>query len=83
MAMRSILSIEEKLQIDYNNLNSETKTESLALDTSYCTSFFNINKNRYENVLPTPRTRVVLSGPEGEDYINANYIRGFCSSNNI
>jgi len=64
--------------MDYSNLNTETKTESLALDTTYSTSFLNMHKNRYENVLPPPRTRVIMSGPEGEDYINANYIRGFC-----
>jgi len=40
-------------------------------------SFLNVYKNRYPNVLPLDHSRVVLSGPEGADYINANYIRGF------
>jgi protein tyrosine phosphatase len=38
-------------------------------------------KNRYSNVLPTPKTRVHLSLLPGQrpnsDYINANYIRGY------
>ena len=34
-------------------------------------------KNRYSNVLPLDRTRVVLAGDEpGGDYINANYVDG-------
>ena len=35
-------------------------------------------KNRYSNVLPLDRTRVVLAGGEepGADYINANYVDG-------
>lgn len=40
----------------------------------------NIRKNRYKNIIPFDRTRVVLKdippdGPAGSDYINANYIR--------
>lgn len=37
-------------------------------------------KNRYSNVLPTPKTRVHLSllpGRPNSDYINANHIRGY------
>lgn len=37
-------------------------------------------KNRYNNVLPTPKTRVhlpLLPGQPNSDYINANYIRGY------
>ncbi|KAJ8727200.1 hypothetical protein PYW08_015597 [Mythimna loreyi] len=40
----------------------------------------NIRKNRYKNIIPFDRTRVVLKdippdAPAGSDYINANYIR--------
>lgn len=40
----------------------------------------NIRKNRYKNIIPFDRTRVILKdippdGPPGSDYINANYIR--------
>ncbi|CAH0669318.1 unnamed protein product [Spodoptera exigua] len=40
----------------------------------------NIRKNRYKNIIPFDRTRVVLKdippdAPPGSDYINANYIR--------
>ncbi|XP_075972361.1 protein tyrosine phosphatase non-receptor type corkscrew [Anticarsia gemmatalis] len=40
----------------------------------------NIRKNRYKNIIPFDRTRVVLrdippDAPPGSDYINANYIR--------
>jgi protein tyrosine phosphatase len=35
-------------------------------------------KNRYSNVLPLDRTRVVLNSTDepGSDYINANYVDG-------
>jgi len=69
--------IERTLQNEYTKLNEETKLESLTLDTTYSTSFFNSHKNRYENVLPPLHSRVILSGSEGQDYINANYIRGY------
>lgn len=40
----------------------------------------NIRKNRYKNIIPFDHTRVILQdiptdGPNGADYINANYIR--------
>ncbi|XP_062517395.1 uncharacterized protein LOC134192662 [Corticium candelabrum] len=41
------------------------------------------NKNRYNNVLPSPHTRVPLFlrfGQPNSDYINANYVRGFDNS---
>ncbi|CAB4039601.1 tyrosine- phosphatase non-receptor type 13-like, partial [Paramuricea clavata] len=34
----------------------------------------NKEKNRYRNVLPYEKTRVILSGDEQMDYINANYV---------
>ncbi|XP_028396908.1 tyrosine-protein phosphatase non-receptor type 13-like [Dendronephthya gigantea] len=34
----------------------------------------NKEKNRYRNVLPYEKTRVILTGDEQTDYINANYI---------
>ncbi|XP_022110482.1 tyrosine-protein phosphatase 10D-like [Acanthaster planci] len=40
----------------------------------------NVSKNRYTNILPFDRTRVMLSpvdDVEGSDYINANYIAGY------
>eukprot|EP01089_Gocevia_fonbrunei_P018079 TRINITY_DN6037_c0_g1_i1.p1 TRINITY_DN6037_c0_g1~~TRINITY_DN6037_c0_g1_i1.p1 ORF type:complete len:361 (+),score=56.33 TRINITY_DN6037_c0_g1_i1:123-1205(+) len=40
-------------------------------------SFINLYKNRYQNVLPPNHSRVILSGKQGADYINANYVRGF------
>ncbi|XP_033629201.1 tyrosine-protein phosphatase 10D-like isoform X2 [Asterias rubens] len=42
----------------------------------------NVSKNRYTNILPFDRTRVMLSpvdDVEGSDYINANYIPGYNS----
>ena len=41
---------------------------------------YNKNKNRYANVMPFDETRVHLSivtGVEGSDYINANYVDGY------
>lgn len=43
----------------------------------------NIRKNRYKNIIPFDRTRVILrdippDAPPGSDYINANYIRSDC-----
>lgn len=38
----------------------------------------NKSKNRYKNILPYNRTSVILTdgtGEDGDDYINANYIR--------
>ena len=40
----------------------------------------NVTKNRYPNALPYDETRVklsVISGVEGSDYINANFIDGY------
>lgn len=54
-------------------------------DTNYFGDFqeafrgVNRPKNRYNNVLPLDRTRVIMSSIEGEsgsDYINANYVDG-------
>ncbi|XP_071952014.1 tyrosine-protein phosphatase non-receptor type 13-like isoform X2 [Antedon mediterranea] len=36
---------------------------------------FNKDKNRYRNVLPYDKTRVVLQEVEGSDYINASHIK--------
>ena len=43
----------------------------------------NRRKNRYKDILPYDKTRVVLSeypGVPGSDYINANYVRGSTGS---
>jgi hypothetical protein len=60
-------------------------------DTNYFGDFSealkhtNRPKNRYSNVLPLDRTRVVLVCGEqpGSDYINANYVDGICEQQYI
>ncbi|KAH9285187.1 Receptor-type tyrosine-protein phosphatase gamma [Echinococcus granulosus] len=38
----------------------------------------NMAKNRYTNVFPYDHTRVILKNGRKSDYINANYVDGFC-----
>ncbi|KAL5109470.1 Receptor-type tyrosine-protein phosphatase gamma [Taenia crassiceps] len=38
----------------------------------------NMTKNRYTNVFPYDHTRVILKNGRKSDYINANYVDGFC-----
>jgi len=58
----------------------ERKTEKELYFGDYKTAILPCNhtKNRYSNVLPLEKTRVVLSkdGTDGSDYINASYING-------
>jgi len=58
----------------------ERKTEKDLYFGDYKTAIQPCNhpKNRYSNVLPLEKTRVVLAkdGTDGSDYINASYING-------
>jgi len=64
---------------EFNFIEQKTAQEQYFGD--YKSAFLptNKNKNRYSNVLPPEKTRVILKereGEEGSDYINANYING-------
>lgn len=71
----------EKLVKEFENLNNSCAcpTDYEEIITLYPSAIKpnNFQKNRYNNVLPNERTRVVLSLKDGKndtDYINANYI---------
>lgn len=62
-------------------------TERLKRDAEYSTSEglkdVNRRKNRYKDILPYDKTRVIISeypGVPGSDYVNANYVKGSTGS---
>lgn len=68
-------------------LSLKELTEKLKKDPEYSCSEglkdVNRRKNRYKDILPYNKTRVVISeypGVPGSDYVNANYVRGSTGS---
>jgi len=65
--------------VEFNYIENRTSQEQLLEDYSSANHPLNKWKNRYSNVLPVEKTRVLLQ-PDNEeecsDYINANYISG-------
>ncbi|CAB3997379.1 receptor-type tyrosine- phosphatase epsilon-like isoform X2 [Paramuricea clavata] len=60
-----------EFQKQYDDLPKNTKTS-----WEVAKKPFNKKKNRYGNIVTYDHCRVVLSGDENEDYINASYIDG-------
>jgi len=65
---------------EFNFIESQTANDQFFGDFRSALLGVNKGKNRYANVLPPESTRVrlsTISGEEGSDFINANYISGF------
>eukprot|EP01087_Luapelamoeba_hula_P008272 TRINITY_DN2063_c1_g1_i3.p1 TRINITY_DN2063_c1_g1~~TRINITY_DN2063_c1_g1_i3.p1 ORF type:complete len:1047 (-),score=213.22 TRINITY_DN2063_c1_g1_i3:60-3200(-) len=73
---------EAQMDIEFeqlNRLDEKRKQESSGEEAAFnpALDYQNISKNRYNNVLPNPDTRVKLqSSRDGTDYINANFVQG-------
>lgn len=65
--------------VEFTFIENQTAQEQYFGDYKSATNPLNKGKNRYSNVLPPENTRVKLkeiTGEEGSDFINANYIKG-------
>lgn len=69
---------ENGFDIEFNYIERKTERDNYLADYRTAIQPCNHPKNRYSNVLPLEKTRVILSkdGPDGSDYINASYING-------
>lgn len=69
---------ENGFDIEFSYIERKTEKELYFGDYKSAIQPCNHSKNRYSNVLPLERTRVILSkdGTDGSDYINASYING-------
>eukprot|EP01132_Coremiostelium_polycephalum_P007635 gene7635-9392_t len=71
------LQSEERIRLEFRSLEELNSTHPN--ETSEGDKKYNSCKNRYTNILPCNRTRVILEkigDKEGSDYINANFIDG-------
>lgn len=69
---------ENGFDIEFNYIERKTEKDFYFGDYKTAAQPCNHPKNRYSNVLPFEKTRVVLSkdSSDGSDYINASYING-------
>ncbi|XP_075165181.1 protein tyrosine phosphatase 52F [Haematobia irritans] len=75
----------KKFAIFYNDLSKPEKIArefkeltAVALDLSYSASEMGYNKNRYADIFPYDKNRVILDiDADGSDYINASFIDGY------
>lgn len=69
---------ENGFDVEFNFIERKTEKDLYFGDYKTAIQPCNHPKNRYSNVLPLEKTRVVLSkdGADGSDYINASYING-------
>jgi len=69
---------ENGFDFEFNHIERKTERDLYYGDFKTAIHPINHSKNRYSNVLPFEKTRVVLaaSGPDGSDYINASYVSG-------
>uniref|UniRef100_A0A1I8PP92 protein-tyrosine-phosphatase n=1 Tax=Stomoxys calcitrans TaxID=35570 RepID=A0A1I8PP92_STOCA len=66
------LSKPEKIAREFKEL------KAVALDLSYSASEMGYNKNRYADIFPYDKNRVILDiDADGSDYINASFIDGY------
>jgi protein tyrosine phosphatase len=71
--VRSFRKNDDLVQAEFQRLSEF----NCNLSTSHGSLSQNTIKNRYVNILPYDRTRVILDKKQGGDYINANYIQGY------
>jgi len=70
---------ENGFDLEFTHIEKKTERELYHGDYRSALKHCNRDKNRYSNVLPLERSRVVLEtidGIEGSDYINASFVRG-------
>jgi protein tyrosine phosphatase len=69
---------ENGFDVEFNYIERKTERDNYLGDYKTAIQPYNHTKNRYSNVLPLEKTRVILSkdDTEGSDYINASYING-------
>jgi len=76
---------ETGFDMEFNHIEKKTEKDLYFGDYKSALKLCNRTKNRYSNVLPLEKSRVVLKtidGVEGSDYINASHIRvRDCSTN--
>ncbi|KAL5288781.1 hypothetical protein ACFFRR_009161 [Megaselia abdita] len=66
------ISNRDKLQREFKEL------QVVAVDLSVTASRLNENRNRYSNIFPYDKNRVILDiDTDGSDYINASFINGY------
>lgn len=61
------------LQLEYRQRDFVQKLKES--DFSAAMDLLNTDRNRYTNILPLDKTRVILSDGIGTDYINANWVK--------
>jgi len=69
---------ENGFDVEFSYIERKTEKDLYFGDYKTAIQPYNHPKNRYSNVLPLEKTRVVLSkdSTDGSDYINASYING-------
>lgn len=70
---------ENGFDLEFATIEKRTERELYHGDYRSALKHCNRDKNRYSNVLPLEKSRVVLNtvdGIEGSDYINASFVRG-------
>jgi len=70
---------ENGFDLEFSHIEKKTERDLYYGDYRSALKACNRDKNRYSNVLPLEKSRVVLNyidGVEGSDYINASFVRG-------